>query len=133
MEDKHVFKNGKSKKFKKGLSFQKFYAMNNNFKRKKDGKKGYPIKQWFWGAYYWGIKGNFIEDAFEDGDPDDTRCDNSGFKDCDDEFWWQHDYFMHNGKKSTKDPEDEGYWLKGKWYEPANGGFDGRWVPLFKD
>jgi len=135
MEDGSLYKNGNVRPYKPGLSIQEFYVSNKNAKIKKDTKKGYPIKQWFWGAYYWGNKGNFIKNAFESGAPDGTRCSASGYADCAGKFWWQHDYYMHNGNRlSEKDPDDEdGTWLQGKWYTKERGGFDGRWVPLFKD
>ncbi|WP_447970294.1 hypothetical protein [Nitrospira sp. M1] len=87
-----------------------------------EGKRtGYPRKHWFWGTYFWGNEGKWTRDAYE------ARG----------EVWNQHDYFAHEGSdnlRSKPSPEQEaGEWLPEGWHKAENGGFDGRWVPLFSE
>ena len=80
-------------------------------------RQGYPQKHWFWGTYRWGQDGNWTDKAYSDRK----------------QVWPQHDYFAHIGWDS--DPGDRvlGEWLPEGWHLAENGGFDGRWVPLFPD
>ncbi len=105
-------------------------------------RKGYPNKHWFWGAYDFGKKGKVRKNAFKKGSPNSSRGAASGWgKQAHGKFWWQHDYFAHDGRlKRDKKFDGEsaaerqrGRWLKGEWYLDAVGGFDGRWVQLFPD
>ena len=76
-------------------------------------RKGYPEKHWFWGTYFWGKDKNFTDEAYDDRN----------------QVWPQHDYFAHIGGQSF----DPGGWLPEGWHLAENGGFDGRWTPLFSD
>ena len=84
-------------------------------------RTGYPKKHWFWGTYFWGNEGNWNGEAYRDRG----------------KVWKQHEYFAHDGGKNPRrrpSPELEaGQWLPEGWHKAENGGFDGRWVPLFSD
>ncbi|GJL56641.1 MAG: hypothetical protein NPIRA02_37730 [Nitrospirales bacterium] len=101
-------------------------GLQDFYQRSLDGSEegertGYPRKHWFWGTYFWGNKGKWTRDAYE------ARG----------EVWNQHDYFAHEGSdnlRSKPSPEHEvGEWLPEGWHKAENGGFDGRWVPLFSE
>jgi hypothetical protein len=58
----------------------------------------------------------------------------SGRYDSPNSYWWQHDFFVHDGTvDADSSSRENGQWLRGAWYAPENGGFDGRWVQLFDD
>ena len=57
----------------------------------------------------------------------------SGRYDSPNSYWWQHDFMVHDGTVDTSKSTERGQWLRGEWYTPTNGGFDGRWVQLFDD
>lgn len=113
--------------------------------KRNTNKKGYVGKAWFWGRYSYG---NDAPTSYGFYDP--RRMEANGFEDCiENEYYWQHDYFAHNGEKNPlsnypvprmSDFNEEEYWyaesgewLKGEWYREENGGFDGRWMQLFPD
>ncbi|MFC1671392.1 hypothetical protein ACFL20_13445 [Spirochaetota bacterium] len=125
------------KKYRDELYFQWFYPRSIDMNNKNEKKDGYPKKHWFWGAYKFNRKGNFYHQAFKRGVPksrNGRRHEASGFKNSVGRFWWQHDYFAHDGKKGNgKISGEKGAWLPAKWYTEKEGGFDGRWVKLFKD
>ncbi len=124
---------------------QRFYtqALDISNSNLTDGRDGYPDKTWFFGVY------SNERDADAEGDSDDfktpayqtggldylgrTRGSASGYLNSHNAFWWQHDYFVHNGEIDTAASREAGFWLPGAWYQEANGGFDGRWVQLFDD
>lgn len=97
-------------------------------------KSGFIWKSWFWGTYSWnrndgGLKG----EALHAGGPDGTRCIANRIADCSG-FFWQHDYFLHEGVRGDGTFEGEvGHWLPYRWYTVARGGSDGRWIQLFDD
>ncbi len=76
-------------------------------------RKGYPQKHWFWGTYFWGQAKSWTDKAY------DAR----------NQVWPQHDYYAHIGGKTF----NPGGWLPKGWHLEENGGFDGRWTPLFPD
>ena len=76
-------------------------------------RKGYPQKHWFWGTYFWGKKRDWTNEAYE------VR----------NRVWSQHDYYTHSGEIHL----GPGGWLPEGWHLRENGGFDGRWTPLFPD
>ncbi|WP_447003578.1 hypothetical protein ACRAKI_28515 [Saccharothrix isguenensis] len=43
----------------------------------------------------------------------------------------QHEYFVHSGGIDDSTSREVGAWLPPGWHLAANGGFDGRWQPLF--
>lgn len=107
-----------------------------------DGRKVYIAKGWMWGDY--SAERNPDHPAhrsddfggFADTGRDSrnwSRSQASGYTDSGNNYWWQHDYFVHSGEVNSKASREEGKWLVGSWYSEANGGFDGRWVQLFDD
>ena len=76
-------------------------------------RQGYPQKHWFWGTYFWGKKGNWVDKAYKKRK----------------KVWPQHDYYAHTGGRH----HDPGGWLPKGWHLAENGGFDGRWISLFPD
>ena len=80
---------------------------------RKGNRKGYPQKHWFWGTYVWGTDKTFTDDAYDERNQE----------------WPQHDYFAQTGGNSFDPPG----WLPEGWHLKQNGGFDGRWTPLFSD
>lgn len=90
-----------------------------------EDREGYPDKHWFWGAYLYGREGSFL-DEWRRGLPGGVLR--------------QHDYFAHDGRRSTgrgaaSEQGVAGRWLleRDGWHEAAKGGFDGRWTQLFQD
>ncbi|WP_436498616.1 hypothetical protein [Actinokineospora sp. HUAS TT18] len=122
---------------------QRFYSKSrdNGASDLTDGREGLIHKGWLYGAY--------SAEADEDieGSSDDfpayggtgkdssgwTRQLASGRSDSPNSYWWQHDFFVHDGTVNTSGSTENGQWLRGAWYTAANGGFDGRWVQLFDD
>jgi hypothetical protein len=109
-----------------------------------DERTGYPDKSWFFGTYSierdpdldHGSSDDFKTPSYVYGSLDyrgQTRGSASGYPNSHNAFWWQHDYFVHFGDVDTASDREAGFWLLGAWYQPANGGFDGRWVQLFDD
>lgn len=122
---------------------QRFYTRaRDNGKSDLDGSRnGQLLKDWFYGAYSaeadedWPSTSDDFE-AYEGVGTDNsswTRQMASGRYDSPNSYWWQHDYFVHDGTVDTDSTEENGDWLRGAWYTAANGGFDGRWVQLFDD
>lgn len=106
-----------------------------------DGRGGIPSKGWFSGSYSAELDEDLISggDNFTgfEGQGTDTlghsRQAASGRYDSPGQYWWQHDYFVHDGGYDGAGTRESGRWLAGAWYAPENGGFDGRWVQLFDD
>ena len=99
-----------------------------------DVKHGYPRKHWFWGVYRFNRDDHFYDAAYDKGDPSKMRAVTNQFPDCLGNFWWQHDYFVHNGEVGSWSLSDErGEWLPRGWNTPEQGGFDGRWQQIFPD
>jgi len=96
-------------------------------------RDGYPHKQWMWGAYNWnsGDSRAVKSDMFNGSPNQPSRSLASGIPESDGNYWWQHDYFAHDGGAGAT-PES-GRWLPAGWYRPQAGGWDGRWVQLFPD
>ncbi len=97
-----------------------------------EDRRGYPLKSWFWGTYNFGAKGHWTGRAYKEGYPDGKRCTGNGFTDCEASFFYQHDYFMHNGQIFSGGNQ-QGKWLDKGWHTAKKGGFDGRWRQLFED
>jgi len=122
---------------------QRFYtrSRDNGASDLTDGRNGIVHKAWFYGAY--------SAEGDEDWPPDTddlkgyegvgtdsfgwTRQMASGRPDSPNSYWWQHDFFVHDGTVDTSNTTENGQWLRGTWYTAANGGFDGRWTQLFDD
>jgi hypothetical protein len=107
-----------------------------------DGRETFINKKWFWGAYTAERDPDDIYPKTDDcggysGQCLDTvgwsRAAVSGYYDSHGSYWWQHDYFAHDGLIDSRDHRESGAWLTGPWYRPENGGFDGRWAQLFDD
>lgn len=78
---------------------------------KQSKRTGYVHKHWFWGTYFPGKKKAWTKTAYE----------------ARDQVWQQHDYFAHR----IVNKEISGRWLPPGWHLQSNGGYDGRWIPLF--
>jgi hypothetical protein len=122
---------------------QRFYtkSRDNGSSSLTDDRNAVLHKDWFYGAY--------SSEADEDWPPDTddfqgyegvgtdstgyTRQMASGRYDSPGSYWWQHDFFVHDGGGDSGTTRESGQWLRGAWYTAANGGFDGRWVQLFDD
>jgi len=122
---------------------QVFYTQSrdNGTSSLTDGRNAVLHKDWFYGAY--------SAEGDEDNPPDSdnfpayegtgtdsygwTRQMASGRYDSPNAYWWQHDMFVHDGTTDGTSSKENGEWLRGAWYAPENGGFDGRWVQLFDD
>jgi len=134
LEEDSIIKNGSCEEFAPGLYSQYFYPVAVDRYDPDEKKKGYPAKHWFWGAYYFGRKGNFYVAAFNAGAPGHSRAKANGFSKCHGRYWWQHDYFVHTGVRGTGGANGEkGEWLPRGWHTEEMGGFDGRWVSQFRD
>lgn len=102
---------------------QTFYARSKDLEDDDEDRRGYPLKSWFWGAYKIGEdKGSMVSASRRD--PDRGRA-NGDPESVENEYWYQHDFFVHDG------PRGVGRWLERGWHRRENGGFDGRWVQLF--
>lgn len=113
---------------------QRFYAGARDIEDGGEHRKGYTGKHWFWGTYLLGWAASFTAEAFLDGTPSGERGPASGRPEAHGRYWWQHDYFAHDGAMGIGMLAGErGEWLPGAWYSAAKGGFDGRWVQLFAD
>lgn len=122
---------------------QRFYSKSrdNGASDLTDDREGIIHKDWLYGAYsaeadedVEGSSDHFP--AYEGTGKDSygwTRQMASGRYDSPNSYWWQHDLFVHNGTVNTASSTENGEWLRGAWYTPGNGGFDGRWVQLFDD
>jgi hypothetical protein len=122
---------------------QRFYtkSRDNGSSSLTDDRNAVLHKDWFYGAY--------SAEADEDNPPDTdnlqgyegvgtdsagwTRQMASGRYDSPNSYWWQHDFFVHDGTVDTGNTTENGQWLRSAWYTAVNGGFDGRWVQLFDD
>lgn len=113
---------------------QKFFADARDIEDDDEHRGGYLKKHWFWGTYLLGRAGSFKNKAFHGGGPGAGRGLASGRPEALGSYWWQHDYFAHDGREGDGTVTGErGEWLPGAWYSAAKGGFDGRWVQLFPD
>ena len=122
---------------------QRFYtkSRDNGSSSLTDDRNAVLHKDWFYGAY--------SAEADEDNPPDTdnfqayeglgtdstgwSRQMASGRSDSPNSYWWQHDFFVHDGYGASGANVESGQWLRGAWYTAVNGGFDGRWVQLFDD
>ncbi len=121
-----------------------------------DKRGGYPAKQWFWGVHdifgkagdpiferaleivFTGSSNNNFYIAAYDGRYRDkfgrSRGDANGIgPSVHGQYWYQHDYFVHDGTENSADLFENGFFLTRGWHLPSRGGFDGRWVQLFDD
>lgn len=122
---------------------QRFYSKSrdNGASDLTDGREGLIHKKWLYGAYSAeadeDIEGTSDDFPAYEGTGTDssgwTRQQASGRYDSPNSYWWQHDFFVHDGTVDTDGSDENGQWLRGAWYAAANGGFDGRWVQLFDD
>jgi hypothetical protein len=122
---------------------QRFYTASRDSGKSDltDGREGILQKGWFYGAYsaeenadevsgsddFGGYEGLVIDSAGR------SRGAASGDYASHNNYWRQHDFFVHSGAYDTSERREAGTWLTGQWYTPENGGFDGRWVQLFDD
>ncbi|MFD7658528.1 hypothetical protein ACFV4N_31525 [Actinosynnema sp. NPDC059797] len=104
-----------------------------------DGREGYLSKAWFFGAYsaeldedtpsgsddFGGFAGTGVDSLGR------TRGAVSGDPASHGAYWRQHEYFVHSGGIDDARTREVGTWLPPGWHLAANGGFDGRWQPLF--
>ena len=111
---------------------QRFYRQSKTFQQEGNdvNRNGYPNKNWIWGAYDFGGVDNVRYFMWSGLSPQPNRATASGRPDSLGSYWWQHDYFAHDGGNSSV---ESGRWLPGNWYTPAGGGWDGRWVQIFTD
>ena len=106
-----------------------------------DGRDGVPSKNWLYGAYsaegdedtpsgsddFGGFEGSGV------GSDGLSRGAAGGDLASHGHYWRQHDFFVHSGGLADGKHTEVGAWLRGAWYDPASGGFDGRWSQLFDD
>ena len=120
-----------------------------------DKRAGYPAKRWFWGTHdlfdkagdafferageliFGGVRDEFYELVYFGNTRDKfgrTRGDANGFGTAvNGQYWYQHDYFVHDGTENKSKTVENGFFLTRGWHLPSRGGFDGRWVQLFDD
>lgn len=123
---------------------QRFYSTSrdNGASDLTDGREGLIHKDWLYGAY--SAEADEDREATSDHFPayEGTGTDSFGFTrqmasgrtDSPNSYWWQHDFFVHDGTvDADSSSRENGMWLRAAWYTAANGGFDGRWVQLFDD
>ncbi len=120
---------------------QTFYSRSRDSQKGEDGRDGYITKNWLYGAYSAELNPEPLSSSDNFGGFSGVGTDSSGFSrgaasarpDSHGQYWWQHDFFVHNGVINKADTREEGQWLRGDWWRPENGGFDGRWTQLFDD
>ncbi len=122
---------------------QRFYTASRDSGRSDltDGREGILSKRWFYGAYSGEENADEISGSDDFGGYEGLGIDStgrsrgaaSGDYASHNNYWRQHDFFVHTGVVDTADHREAGIWLTGQWYTPENGGFDGRWVQLFDD
>lgn len=122
---------------------QRFYSgsRDNGASDLTDGREGLIHKEWLYGAY--SAEADEDREGTSEHYPayEGTGVDSTGWTrqmasaryDSPNSYWWQHDFFVHDGTVNTSASTENGQWLRGAWYTAANGGFDGRWVQLFDD
>lgn len=106
-----------------------------------DGREGILAKKWFTGGYSAETNadvpsGSDDFSAFNGAGRDSygrNRADASGDYGSLNNYWRQHDLFVHSGAIDTREHYESGIWLPAGWHLPQNGGFDGRWAQLFDD
>jgi hypothetical protein len=106
-----------------------------------DGREGVLSKAWFYGAYSGEENADEISGSDDFGGYEGVGLDSagrsrgtaSGDLASHNAYWRQHDFFVHTGAVDSADHRETGTWLPADWHNPANGGFDGRWTPLFAD
>ncbi|MCZ6782950.1 MAG: hypothetical protein O7G30_06535, partial [Proteobacteria bacterium] len=102
-------------------------------------RRGYPLKHWWWGTYFYDRDGKFTKAALRDGIPSGAnhgrRDQANGCSGCLGHHWEQHDYFSHDGTVAAGGggEAEHGEWLPDGWHRPGNGGSDGRWLQIFSD
>jgi hypothetical protein len=123
---------------------QRFFSATRDIENE-DDRNGIIAKKWLLGTYEANADASdsstteydeFHQRAWASTGVDSrgrTRASASGYYGSANAYWWQHDYFVHSGVVDSTDGVEQGFWLPGAWYLPANGGFDGRWVQLFDD
>lgn len=126
-----------------GTGLQRFYTQSRDSGKSSltDGREGILSKKWFFGAYSAELNPENPSGTDNFGGYEGTGLDSygysrgaaSGYYNSHNAFWWQHDFFVHSGVINSADSREEGMWLRGAWYMPFYGGFDGRWVQLFDD
>ena len=122
---------------------QRFYTRSRDIGASDltDGRNGIPSKNWFYGAYSAELDEDFPSGSDDFKGYEGKGTDSAGYSrglasgrlDSHGAYWWQHDFFVHSGAIVDADTREAGTWLRGNWYRPENGGFDGRWVQLFDD
>ncbi len=122
---------------------QRFYTRSRDIGASglTDGRDGQLLKGWFYGVYSAEADEDWPADTEDSKGYEGVGIDSfgwtrqmaSGRYDSPNSYWWQHDFFVHDGTVNTGDTAENGQWLRGAWYLPENGGFDGRWVQLFDD
>lgn len=119
---------------------QRFYLGSRDLYQY-EGREGFLWKKWMWGDYSAERDPDAFSNTDEFGGYAGTGLDSlgwnrsavSGYYYSPNNYWWQHDYFVHTGGVNTQASREVGFWLAGQWYRPEYGGFDGRWVALFDD
>ena len=122
---------------------QRFYTASRDSGKSDltDGREGILSKNWLYGAYSGEENADEISGSDDFGGYEGLGLDSagrsrgaaSGDTASHNAYWRQHDFFVHTGVVDTAKRREAGTWLTGQWYTGANGGFDGRWVPLFDD
>ncbi|MBA3487135.1 MAG: hypothetical protein H0T88_08110 [Lysobacter sp.] len=106
-----------------------------------DGRGGVLSKNWFLGGYSAErnadtLSGSDDFGGFSGAGRDSygrNRADASGDYSSLNNYWRQHDVFVHSGAIDTRETYEAGKWLLNGWHLPQNGGFDGRWTQVFDD
>ncbi len=120
---------------------QTFRSRSRDSVKGEDGRDGYITKSWLYGSYSAELnpEGKSSSDDFAGfaglgvDSLGRTRGVASGRPESRGQYWWQHDFFVHDGVINSATLAESGQWLAGDWYTAARGGFDGRWVQLFND
>jgi hypothetical protein len=122
---------------------QRFFtrARDNGKSDLDGGRDGQLLKGWLYGAYSAEGDEDWPDDTDDFKGYEGVGTDSSGWTrqmasgryDSPNSYWWQHDFFAHDGTVDTGNTAENGQWLRGAWYTAENGGFDGRWVQLFDD
>ncbi|ROP40976.1 hypothetical protein [Saccharothrix texasensis] len=126
-----------------GTGVQRFYNRSRDDAASDltDGREGYLSKAWFFGAYSAELDEDTPSGSDDFGGFAGTGLDSSGRSRgavsgdpaSHGAYWRQHEYFVHSGGIDDSTSREVGVWLPPGWQLAANGGFDGRWQPLFDD
>ena len=100
-------------------------ALNDSDEDK--SRSGIIRKSWFWGKYRFNKDDGPGDIARRPGEESDQEFEGrTPLPNFSERYLWQHDYLLHSwGKRPV--------WLPTDWYLSSAGGFDGRWIQLFKD